>query len=513
MAMSHGRAFLLGADARAVDVDATAVDDCTWRFTAVCQDLSPVVAYLLVGANGSLLIDPGSSVTWPGLLGAIARVRADLDIRWVFGHDAYPATLGALPLVEASFGSQAVVVTTPDLLPVLSHYGTRLPIEILPPGGRLDIGARCLVAETGVGPDPTCVLRDVQSGVVFGARTDPGDDHRLPAHLESVRANLEDVLLTTLAPIALEGRALAALAPVGRITAVRTYVQDQGTWFELGGRGGIRGRVVAQLPPDTSRTVRVVLPDPAPITLDLRFASESAHVVEDPDVRRMIDSLRRPLATAMRRVLSMRDSILTNSQLRADVRRDPLTGVGNRRALAQWTTRHPFAALMIDLDYFKQINDQVGHRSGDAVLRLVAEVIGSQIRPHDLLVRYGGDEFLLLLDGADCGVAQAVAARIRTSVATLDCTAITPAGHLSVSIGVAAGDGDLDEVIARADVALYEAKAAGRDTVRAASGTRSTVGSSSGAGTGRGNGSRSDAGTHSVTETGTERPAAASLTS
>ncbi len=123
---------------------------------------------------------------------------------------------------------------------------------------------------------------------------------------------------------------------------------------------------------------------------------------------------------------------------------------------------------MIDLDRFKSVNDELGHHTGDSVLRLVAEVIGSQIRSHDLLVRYGGDEFLLLLDGADTGVAEAVAGRIRASVAALDGAGLSPNGRVTVSIGVASGTGPVDDAIARADVALYEAKAAGRDAVAVA---------------------------------------------
>ena len=200
--------------------------------------------------------------------------------------------------------------------------------------------------------------------------------------------------------------------------------------FELGGRGGLRGRAMAMLPDPSHLTIRVSLSDPQMI-LDLRFAPESGTAVTDPDVQRMFDALHRPMATAMRRVLSMRESMMTTSQLRADIRRDPLTGVGNRRALAEWTDRDRFAALMIDLDRFKSVNDELGHHAGDSVLRLVAEVIGSQIRSHDLLVRYGGDEFLLLLDGADTGVAEAVAGRIRASVAALDGAGLPQRAHHS----------------------------------------------------------------------------------
>ncbi len=467
MAGVRGRAFLLAPDARAVDVDIAELDRRTWRLTVVAPDLSPVVTYLLTGSKGALLVDPGSAVTWPGMLGALKRIRENLDIRWVFGRSADPEALGALPLIESALGPQVMLVTAPDLLPSVSHYGTRLPVEILAPGAILDIGDRRLVAEYRTGTSPLCFLRDTHTGATYGTGARTGEGYHLPGRLEAVREQLENVLLTTLAPIALEGRALKALAPVGRITAVRVYLNDDGTWFELGGRGGLRGRAMAMLPDPSHLTIRVSLSDPQMI-LDLRFAPESGTAVTDPDVQRMFDALHRPMATAMRRVLSMRESMMTTSQLRADIRRDPLTGVGNRRALAEWTDRDRFAALMIDLDRFKSVNDELGHHAGDSVLRLVAEVIGSQIRSHDLLVRYGGDEFLLLLDGADTGVAEAVAGRIRASVAALDGAGLSPSGRITVSIGVASGSGPVDDAIARADVALYEAKAAGRDAVAVA---------------------------------------------
>lgn len=127
MAGVRGRAFLLAPDARAVDVDIAELDRRTWRLTVVAPDLSPVVTYLLTGSKGALLVDPGSAVTWPGMLGALKRIRENLDIRWVFGRSADPEALGALPLIESALGPQVMLVTAPDLLPSVSHYGTRLP--------------------------------------------------------------------------------------------------------------------------------------------------------------------------------------------------------------------------------------------------------------------------------------------------------------------------------------------------------------------------------------------------
>ena len=463
------RAYLLGDHARAVDISVDQLDRNSWRLTAVAGDLSPVTAYLLVGDDGALLADPGSAVTWPEMLGAVANLREKLDIKWVFGHSATPSVLGALPLIETTLGPHVRVVTSPDLLPVLSHYGTRLPIQLLRRGEQLDLGGRMFTAEFHDHGDHTLLLSEDASGLVIGDETGLSvAPLALPSRLEAVRRNVEDVLLTTLAPIALEGRALAAFAPVGRVTTLRTYVHDEGTWWELGGRGGMRGKALHQPPPPTPATYRVTLSEPQPVIIDLRFALECAALVDSPEVIALIESLRRPLISSMRRMLSMRASLIAERRLRVDSRTDPLTGVANRRAFAEWESKGQFAALMIDLDRFKSINDGYGHAAGDDVLRRVASAIGKQIRSRDLLVRYGGDEFLLLLAGADNEVAEMVAHRVRESVAALS---VSPVGGsqrtaLTMSIGISCGIGAVVDVTGLADQALYAAKQAGRDCVR-----------------------------------------------
>jgi len=159
---------------------------------------------------------------------------------------------------------------------------------------------------------------------------------------------------------------------------------------------------------------------------------------------------------------------------------DALTGLHNRRSFTEladgWLApaarggRRPLAALMVDVDHFKQVNDTYGHSCGDDVIRAVARAMREQLQDAGLLGRYGGEEFAVLLTapGAD---PLAVAERLRRSVAGT--TVASPTGdpiRVTISIGVArtAPDDDLDALLARADVALYWAKAAGRNQVRSA---------------------------------------------
>ncbi|WP_051772751.1 diguanylate cyclase [Saccharothrix sp. NRRL B-16314] len=139
---------------------------------------------------------------------------------------------------------------------------------------------------------------------------------------------------------------------------------------------------------------------------------------------------------------------------------------------------HQSAALLIvDLDHFKHINDDIGHPAGDAVLRATAHVLRTAVREADLVGRFGGDEFIVLLPGADIDQALAVARRISTGVSAIRLDAKTAPGttaalhNLTASIGIAVDQPSSDNpetLLLDADTALRDAKRAGRATIRTA---------------------------------------------
>lgn len=156
---------------------------------------------------------------------------------------------------------------------------------------------------------------------------------------------------------------------------------------------------------------------------------------------------------------------------------DPLTGVLNRRSLSdrmerEWSrsVRHnrPLAALMLDIDFFKKINDTHGHVAGDAILRSVAVILLEQCRPSDLVCRYGGDEFCIIIpDATEAGTAT-LAERLREAFAERLMHVSGQSFVITGSFGVAersAGTPDGSSLIEQADQALLAAKSAGRDCV------------------------------------------------
>lgn len=166
-----------------------------------------------------------------------------------------------------------------------------------------------------------------------------------------------------------------------------------------------------------------------------------------------------------------------NTELAHLASTDVLTGVANRweleRRLVAEQERmrrwgHSSSLLLLDLDHFKQVNDDHGHPVGDRVLRQMAEVLRGQLRAVDILARWGGEEFAILLPGTDVGGAQAIAERLRSAVETQPLVVDGRAIRLTVSVGVAAlsaaSDG-LESSYATADRALYEAKGRGRNRV------------------------------------------------
>ncbi|MCA3254105.1 MAG: diguanylate cyclase, partial [Alphaproteobacteria bacterium] len=155
---------------------------------------------------------------------------------------------------------------------------------------------------------------------------------------------------------------------------------------------------------------------------------------------------------------------------------DAVTGVHNRHHLMQQlgtlvlrarTTAKPLAALMVDLDHFKSVNDRFGHAVGDRALRAVGHELSAAVRGLDVVARYGGEEFAVLMPDSDLAAAELAAERVRAAVETLH-TRHPGVPPLTVSIGVAAmraGEDDGGDLLVRADAALYAAKTGGRNRV------------------------------------------------
>jgi len=157
---------------------------------------------------------------------------------------------------------------------------------------------------------------------------------------------------------------------------------------------------------------------------------------------------------------------------------DPLTGLLNRYGLQRALQRElaearryarPLSCLLLDLDHFKAVNDTYGHAAGDAALTQAARVLTESVRGSDVVCRYGGEEFLVLAPETELAGALALAEKIRLAVSARLFGADSHSFPLTFSVGVArlrAGESGND-MIARADEALYQAKQHGRDRVEA----------------------------------------------
>jgi len=169
---------------------------------------------------------------------------------------------------------------------------------------------------------------------------------------------------------------------------------------------------------------------------------------------------------------------LSDAERRA--RTDPLTGVLNRRSLIERLDAGclrararglPISLLFIDLDHFKLINDSFGHQAGDACLRAIIEPIHAELRQSDVIGRYGGEEFVVILSSADATAAHPIAQRILERVSKVRVEGFGKPIELTCSIGVAASDtlgvwGE--QLLSRADAAVYAAKRSGRNRVHMA---------------------------------------------
>jgi diguanylate cyclase (GGDEF)-like protein len=206
-----------------------------------------------------------------------------------------------------------------------------------------------------------------------------------------------------------------------------------------------------------------ILRDKAPVAV-LGLYWEDPRALDDPAVSALTDLLAAEVAVTLVRIGLL-------DRLETIARTDELTGLPNRRAWQEALPREvlrasrstaPMCVAMLDLDYFKDYNDQQGHLAGDRLLKQLAGAWSNELRASDILARYGGEEFALLLPTCTIERAIDVVARLREA---------TPGGQ-TCSAGIACWDGTeaAADLIGRADRALYDAKRAGRDrTTRAAS--------------------------------------------
>ena len=200
-------------------------------------------------------------------------------------------------------------------------------------------------------------------------------------------------------------------------------------------------------------------------------------LVAAPGDRRRLLSIEPYINVYLREASPVLETKRLMETLREANLRDPMTGLNNRRFLEEYVEtlianvqrkKSKLAILMLDLDYFKMVNDTYGHDAGDAVLKSLAKVLKQTVRTSDMVIRYGGEEFLIILQEAEGDNADKVAENIRIAVENIKTQVAGVVIQKTISIGISSFPSDSDtfwQAVKYADVALYRAKEDGRNRV------------------------------------------------
>lgn len=303
-------------------------------------------------------------------------------------------------------------------------------------------------------------LSDIECGVF--ALADADHDLRHLLQISEAKRQISQALQTVVGPRAL-------VTTMDTILAATDATQDCALFIDLPERGWTRWGLDSPEPvPDTPPVdwPTVELPGEPSATLALRMVADAT---PDQDLMAMLAAL----APTMRSVVDQYLHDYRMSRRVTDLRRaaltDPLTGLGNRRALEMHLPLGDYALISLDIDHFKAVNDTFGHSRGDRVLVEIAGVLQAILRSEDAAYRIGGEEFLIVLPETDIEQAAHAAERVRAAVKALDLTGHAPGGRVTISLGVThVANGDRSTVSAAlddADAAMYASKQAGRDQV------------------------------------------------
>ncbi len=277
------------------------------------------------------------------------------------------------------------------------------------------------------------------------------------------------------------------LLAVGRDISERRAAEARLRAVAAIGERALKGADPADLAAQAIALLRTLLPiEGAAVRVADGSALAESGPVSDPDVRLPVGdgdallispsrnlgqeelSFARAVASTLATALAR---LRSEERTRYEALHDPLTGLANRtllrdrlhHALAR-RERGATAALFVDLDNFKQVNDAHGHATGDTVLAEIAKRLNTAVRPGDTIARLGGDEFVAVCEGIDAEAALAVGRRLQEAIES-PLIAGGAEHTLSASIGIALGDSDPDALLANADAASYRAKAAGRGRI------------------------------------------------
>jgi len=303
-------------------------------------------------------------------------------------------------------------------------------------------------------------LKGIDCGVFTLADADI--DLKRLLRISEARTRITEALLTIAEPGSL-------VAAMNTILSATHEARDCALFIDVPGCGwtmwkeGLPQPVRRDPDPD-GPTVQLVGTPAAVLTL---HTPDDVH--PDDDLMRMLADMASTVRPAIDEYLLQQAQAERAAEYREASMTDPLTGLGNRRALEVNTPTGTYALISLDLDHFKAVNDIFGHAAGDTVLTRVSGALTSSVRDGDAVFRLGGEEFLITLPGADESSALTIAERIRVRVRQLHLEDLAPDGRITVSEGVATvinADADaFPHALQQADVALYQSKENGRDTI------------------------------------------------